>query len=76
LLNQGISVPQIAKQAHLSFSDIKRIRQKVTGEHTEKTEETEKEKKAKSITCQAFELFLQGRSPVQVAIDLDLKRAK
>ena len=29
-LNQGISYPQIAKQAHVSFSNIKRIRQKVT----------------------------------------------
>ncbi len=73
LLNQGISVPQIAKQAHVSFTDIKKIRQKETGDDKEIDEEEEKGKKAKSIPCQAFELFLEGRSPVQVAIDLDLE---
>ena len=36
-------------------------------------EEAEKEKKAKSIPRQAFELFLEGKTPVQVAIDLDLE---
>ncbi len=73
LLNQGISVPQIAKQAHVSFTDIKKIRQKATGDDKEEDEEAEKGKKAKSIPCQAFELFLEGRSPVQVAIELDLE---
>ncbi len=73
LLNQGISFPQIAKQAHVSFTDIKRIRQKATGDDKETDEEAEKEKKAKSIPSQAFELFLEGMSPVQVAIDLDLE---
>jgi DNA-directed RNA polymerase specialized sigma24 family protein len=29
LLNQGFTYSQIAKQAHVSFSDIKRIMQKV-----------------------------------------------
>jgi hypothetical protein len=38
LLNQGISFPQIAKQAHLSFSDVKRIRQKVTGDNNKEDE--------------------------------------
>jgi hypothetical protein len=72
LLNQGNRFPQIAKQAHVSFSDIKMIRRKVTREG-KKDECSEKGKKAKSIPCQAFELFLVGRIPVQVAIDLDLE---
>jgi sugar diacid utilization regulator len=60
LLDQDISVPQIAKQANMSFSDIKRIRQKVTGDDKKvEDEEAEKRKKAKSMPCQAFELFLQ-----------------
>ena len=75
LLNQNLSYPQIAKRAHVSFSDIKRIDLKVTGEDKEdKDKEAEKEKKAKSIPCQAFELFLAGRTPVQVAIELDSSR--
>src|SRR5215217_54344 len=74
LLNQGFTYPQIAKRAHVSFSEIKRIELMVTGDDKEeKYKVAEKEKKAKSIHCQAFELFLQGRSPVQVAIDLDLE---
>jgi hypothetical protein len=77
LLNQDIGVPQIAKKAYVFFSDIKRIRQKVTGDDKkEEDEEAEKEKKAKPIHCQAFELFLVGKSPVQVAVDLDLETAK
>jgi hypothetical protein len=75
LLNQDFSYPQIAKKAHVSFSDIKRIELKVTGDDKKKEdEETEKEKKAKSTHCQAFELFLQNKSPVQVAIELDSSR--
>jgi hypothetical protein len=73
LLNQGLSYPQIAKRAHVSFSEIKRIELMVTGDDKIKDEEKEKEKQAKSIHCQAFELFLQNKSPVQVAIDLNLE---
>jgi hypothetical protein len=74
LLNQGYTYPQIAKQAHVSFSEIKRIDLMVTGDDKKvQDEEKEKEEKAKSIHCQAFELFLQGSSPVQVTIDLELE---
>jgi hypothetical protein len=79
LLNQGFTYPQIAKRAHVSFSEIKRIELMVTGDDKKKKEEdevAEKGKKAKSIHCQAFELFLEGRSPVQVAIDLELETDK
>ena len=56
----------------MSFSDIKRIRRKATREG-KNDEGSEKGKKAKSIPCQAFEMFLAGRTPVQVAVDLDLE---
>ncbi len=71
LLNQGISVPQIAKQAHMSFTDIKKIRQKLTGEVSEEHQEDQK-KKPLSIPSQAFKLFLEGKSVVEVAIGLDI----
>jgi hypothetical protein len=77
LLNQGLTYPQIAKRAHVSFSEIKRIELMVTGDDKKVQDEGgEKEKKAKSIHCQAFELFLQNKSPVQVAIDLELETDK
>ena len=71
LLNQGISFPKIAKQAHVSFSGIKKIRMKATGDVSEEQEGDQK-KKPLSIPSQAFKLFLEGKSIVQVAIELDL----
>ncbi len=74
LLNKGLTYPQIAKQAHVSFSEIKRIELMVTGDDKKVQDEGgEKDKKAKPIHCQAFELFQAGRTPVQVAIDLELE---
>lgn len=65
LLEKGLSVQQISKQAHVSFSTIKEIRQKITGEVNNKEKEL-------SISSQSFKLFLDGRSPVEVAIELNL----
>ncbi len=32
LINKGLNVQQISKHAHVSFTDIARIKRKVTGE--------------------------------------------
>ncbi len=72
LLNQGISVPQIAKQAHVSFTDIKKIRMKETGDVSEDQKQEDQKKKPLSIPSQAFKLFLGGKFAVEVAIELDL----
>ena len=37
LLNKGQTAREIAKQAHISFTDIKKIRMKLTGEVNEDT---------------------------------------
>ncbi len=66
LLEKGPSVQKIVKQAHVSFSTIKEICDKVTGEFDNKKE------KNVSISSQVFKLFLEGISPVEVAIELDL----
>jgi AraC-like DNA-binding protein len=66
LLEKGLSVQQIAQQAHASFSTIKEVRQKITGEIRE-----DKEKEL-LISSQSFKLFLEGKSPTEVAIELDL----
>jgi hypothetical protein len=60
-------VQQIAKQAHVSFSTIKAIQDKLTRDLD--TKEAEREL---SISSQVFKLFLEGSSPVEVAIELDL----
>jgi hypothetical protein len=65
LLNKGLPVREIAKQAQVSFTYIKKIRAKITGDVDEK-------KNPLSIPSKAFKLFLKGKSIVQVAIGLDL----
>jgi hypothetical protein len=69
LLKKGHTTREIAKLARVSFSYIKTVRRKLTGEENE--EEVQK-KKPMSISSQAFKLFLKGKSVVQVAIELDL----
>ena len=58
--------------AMLLFSYIKKIRQKLTGEVDEWQQQGDKNKKPLSVSSQAFNLFLEGKSIVQVAIGLDL----
>jgi hypothetical protein len=65
LLNKGLTSREIAKQQHVSFSYIKTVRAKITGDVDEK-------KNPLSIPSKAFKMFLKGRSIVQVAIGLDL----
>ena len=72
LMNKGLNVKQVSKQAHVSFSDIARIKRKITGE-MEAVETKENENKEKSVTAKGLELLLEGKSPVEVAIALDLK---
>ena len=67
LLNEGITFKDIAKQAHVSLSDISKIKRKITGEEIEK-------EKLLSIPSQAFQLFKEGKSLIDVAIILDLPK--
>jgi hypothetical protein len=60
LLNQGISVPQIAKQAHVSFSDIKKIRMKLTGEVSEVQQEEDPKRKNQSAKFFLVLIFLKA----------------
>ncbi len=67
LLNQGHTARQIAKQAHLSFTDITKIKRKATGECLRENKE-----KAKSMASQSFKMFLENKSLVEVAVSLDI----
>src|SRR5205085_6563990 len=69
LYNQGKSTREIAEEARMSFRDIGRI-----------IDKKEKEKEAKQgearqtmLSTQAYNLFLQGKTPVQVAIALNIR---
>jgi hypothetical protein len=69
LYEQGKTRRQIAEVAHMSFKDIADVIKKHTGE--ESIDKPEKSKDAR-----AFELFLQGKQSVEVAIELDMPADK
>ncbi len=71
LLEKGYTTREIAKIALVSFTFIKKERMKLTGEVNEEHQDDQK-KKPLSIPSQAFKLFLEGKSIVKVAIELDL----
>ena len=72
LLKKGHKTREIAKMAHVSNTTVKKIRQKLTAEAKEEQEQGDQKKKPLSVSSQAFKLFLEGKSVVQVAIGLDL----
>jgi hypothetical protein len=70
LYKQGRTRRQIAETVHMSFKDIADIINEYTGEdkHVNRPE--------KSKDSRAFELFLQGKQSVEVAIELDMPADK
>jgi hypothetical protein len=70
LYNQGKTRRQIAEVVHMSFKDIADIINEYTGE------DKQVNKPEKSKDSRAFELFLQGKQSVEVAIELDMPADK
>jgi hypothetical protein len=70
LYQDGKTIREIAKQAHLSFGTIGKIIRRIN--HPENSEVDSDELSGKSKATQALSLFLQGKRPVDVAIELDL----
>src|SRR5215469_10610456 len=73
LYKENKSTREIAKLVHMSFRDIGAITKKVKLEaHGERDRLEEDDIKSKSKTTQAFKLFSEFKSPVDVIIALDL----
>jgi transposase/chaperonin cofactor prefoldin len=70
LYKQGKTRRQIAEAVHMSFKDIADIINEYTGE------DMTINKPEKSKDSRAFELFLQGKQSVEVAIELDMPADK
>jgi hypothetical protein len=70
LYEQGKTRRQIAEVVHMGFKDIA----DVINEYT--SEDITVNKPVKSKDAQAFELFLQGKQSVEVAIELDMPADK
>ena len=71
LCNQGKTRRQIAEVAHMGFKDIADVIRKHTGEDSNLVDKPEKSK-----DTLVFELFLQGKQSVEVAIELDMPADK
>ena len=70
LYQDGKNMRQIAQQTHLSFGTIGKIIRRFNG--VENNETISNDMNNKSKATQALNLFLRGRRPVEVAIELDL----
>ncbi len=72
LLKKGYKTREIVKLAHVSNTTVKKIRAKLTAEAKEEQEQGDQRKKPLSVSSQAFNLFEEGKSVVQVTTGLDL----
>ena len=68
LYNQGKNTHQIAQQVGISFRDIGAILQKAA-------KEKERDHSI-SVSSQAYAMFSEGKTPIQVAIKLNLREAE
>jgi cytidylate kinase len=65
LYNQGRTIRDIAREVRMSFRDIGLILKKASGE---KEEKQDKEQSLISPSSQAYQLFSEGKAPIEVAI--------
>jgi hypothetical protein len=72
LHQEGKTIREIAQKAHMSFTDIGVIIRKIDGQDDDET----KDLKNKSKETRALHLFLHGKRPVDVAIELDLSSSE
>jgi transposase len=72
LYNQGKTIRDIAKDLRISFRDIGSILKKASGEKEEKRDI----KESLSPSVQAYRLFSKGKTPIDVAITLNLSEAE
>jgi hypothetical protein len=86
LYNQGKTICEIAKEARMSFRDIGVILNKAVEEKTEASKEQddnndaeeskEQEQRQLSISAQAYKLFSDRKTPLEVAIALNLRESE
>jgi hypothetical protein len=80
--NQGKSVREIAKEARISFRDIGAILNKASEDNkeTEQGEQhqegAEKSQTQLSISTQAYKLFSEDKTPIEVAVALNVRESE
>ena len=69
LHKEGKTIRGIAREAHLSFTDIGKIIRKINGLDSDVM--TSNDMRGKSKSTQALNLFLHGKRPVDVEIEIE-----
>jgi hypothetical protein len=72
LHNQGMGTREISKLLHMSFTDIAKILRDADKEKESEQQRTRQE----FLSSRAYKLFSEGKSPVQVAIDLNTRASE
>ena len=72
--NQGKTIREIAKEPRMSFRDIGAILKKASAEENENGQTADKMEQhpSLSISAQSYKLFSEGKTPVDVAVSLNL----
>ena len=84
LYNQGKTIREIAKEVRMSFRDIGAILNKAVEEkktegikqQDDAEENREQEQQHLSLAAQAYKLFSDRKTPLEVAIALNLKESE
>jgi hypothetical protein len=82
LYNQGKTIREIAKEVRMSFRDIGVILDKAAEEKTKGEEGIKQnnnnggEKNQQSLPTKAYKLFSEGKTPLEVAIELNLRESE
>ena len=74
LYNRGKTIREIAKEVRMSFRDIGAILNKAVEEKTEGSKEHEQQNL--SLSAQAYKLFSDRKTPLEVATALNLKESE
>jgi hypothetical protein len=69
LYNQGKTIREISKEVRISFRDIGAILRKESGKE-------QNEKQSLSPSSRAYSLFFEGKTPIEVAIALNLTESE
>jgi|SRR5829696_8518303 len=76
LYNQGKTIREIAKEVRMSFRDIGVILNKTFAEKAEVSKEQQEEIQQLSLSSKAYKLFSDRKTPLEVAIELNLRESE
>src|SRR5919107_4551242 len=82
LYNQGKTIRKIAKEARMSFRDIGVILNKTDKGKTEGKEQNNndagknQQQQQLRLSAQAYKLFSEGKTPIEVCIELNLRESE